>query len=66
MNSRRAKWLKKLVRNFDLNLLLTVRKIYGEKTSEMKEYELYQKAKKIWGTKIKETKTWGNKIKGES
>lgn len=64
MNSRRAKWLKKLVLNLDMNLLLTIRKIFGNKTSEMKEHELYQKTKRVWESRIKETKTWGKKLKG--
>lgn len=63
MNSRRAKWLRKLTNNFDTNMLLTLRKIYGEKTSEMDTNSLYQKAKKIWKSQIKETKNWG-KSKG--
>ncbi len=59
MSGKRSKWLRKLIEKFDVNLLLSLRKIYGEKTNKMEIQELYKKSKKIWIMKIKETKTWG-------
>jgi len=59
MNTRRSKWIKKLVEDVDPQMLLTVRRHYGEKTNEMDPYDLYKSAKTLWKKGVEGTKLWG-------
>ena len=61
MRKKRAKFLAKLSRENDPNLLLTIRNRFGDKTKDMKSDRVYKTAKKLWNAKIPERKLWGNK-----
>lgn len=67
MNNRRAKWIRNLVVDEDPSLLLTVRQYVGDKTKDLDDYKLYKIAKKLWKSKVPETKFWGKWMtKGEN
>lgn len=58
MNGRRAKIIKKLVKNKFSILYLMVRNIYGDETKNMNERRIYKIAKKMWINKISGTEKW--------
>jgi len=59
MNQKKSKWIAKLVRNKDKNLLVTVRNYCGKRTETMGSKQIYKEAKKLWRQKVKETESWG-------
>ena len=61
MRKTRAKFLAKLARENDPNLLLTIRNRFGDKTKELENDNIYKYAKKLWNAKVPERKLWGNK-----
>lgn len=48
MNSGTAKKINKMLKNPDAGLLVLVHKVYGEKTKEMNEHQLYKAVKKMY------------------
>jgi hypothetical protein len=48
MNSKRSKWLKRLVESQNPVLLTLIRNKYGERTKEMGSRQIYKAAKKMW------------------
>lgn len=61
MSGKRVKWLNNLVKTYDVQLLLTLRNIYGEKTNNFDEIQLLEKAKKCWKNKVPGIEKWGRK-----
>ena len=62
MNSKRSKWLNKLIALRNPVLLALIRNEYGERTKEMSPRMIYQAAKKLWYKgKIQEVKGWPNR-----
>lgn len=48
MNSKAAKKIRKLLKNPDAGLLVLIHKVYGEKTKDMDQRQLYQAVKKMY------------------
>ena len=59
MNQKKSKWIANLVKNKDINLLMTVRNHCGKKTEKMEDRELYRVAKKLWILQIEGVEKWG-------
>jgi len=58
MNGKKAKMIRKLVKNKFPALYLMVRKYYGDETKTMDEERIYRIAKKMWINKIPGTEKW--------
>jgi len=58
MSGRRAKIIKKLVKEKFHILYLMIRKEYGDETKEMDERRIYKIAKKMWINKLPGTEKW--------
>ena len=61
MRKTRIKFLRKLVKDKDVNMLLSVRNYAGERTKDMGEENIFELAKRLWLTGFKERKLWGVK-----
>jgi len=59
MSQKKFRWLRQLVKNYDINLLLDLRNVHGEKTNEMDEKKLYKETKKLWYKQTPGVKNWG-------
>jgi hypothetical protein len=63
MNNKRARWIRKLFKEMDVGLILSMGQIYGKDFSkEIHPKRLYRKAKKMWNTNHPSTKTWGKSL----
>lgn len=58
MSGSRRKWIEKLVEKRDLNLLISLRRCYGDATVNMTEEEILKKAKKLW-SRLGLKEKWG-------
>jgi len=52
MNGGTAKKIRKLLKKPDAGLLVLVHKVYGEKTKDMNERQLYQAVKSMYKKKL--------------
>ena len=48
MRGKKAKAIRKLVKNKDPRLLIALRNVYGEETEKMNEDRIYKLAKKLF------------------
>ena len=58
MNGKRAKIIKKLVKDKFPTLYFMIRNQYGDETKDMNEQQIYRIAKKMWNKKISGTEKW--------
>jgi hypothetical protein len=63
MNRKRSKWIRKLFKDMDIGLLLSMGQIYGKDFGKkVNPRRLYRKAKKMWNQNHPSTKTWGKNL----
>jgi hypothetical protein len=63
MNGKKSKWVRRLFKNMDVGLILSMGNVYGKdfaKTVQPKR--LYRKAKKMLNEHNPATKTWGKNL----
>lgn len=64
MNKKRAKWIRKLFKEMDMGLILSMGKVYGDDyAKKVNPKRLYRKAKRMWNKRDPMTKTWGKGLK---
>lgn len=59
MRGKRSKWIRKLFKNMDPGLILSMNKIFGDDVKKINPKSLYRRAKKMWNNHDPSTKTWG-------
>ena len=63
MNGEKAKWIRKLFKETDIGLILSMGKIYGKDfAKEVNPRRLYRRAKKLYKEGDPSVKTWGVKL----
>ena len=63
MNGTRSKWIRKLFKEMDIGLILSMGNVYGKDYAEkVNPKRLYRKAKKLWNEGHPSTKTWGKNL----